>query len=303
MRQYKFVLSGRLAGWQAGGCRPEAEARKDFKVDMVPGAQIQSDPEAQCRATNTRKPPASRPPGLQPPASSLPASSLQPAACSLPPPAPAAFSLQPPASGLPPASPTRSRGPCIPLELDPGKMTAWRACRGTVDREAPFVPLCTAHIPQGPLLLPPDGDQQLAASQEGGLIAQRLTCDTHVAGRGDCHAAHVERCDEGIEDVLCLACQVAQSLHGFGDPRIVVAFQGGQQLVPDTIAGELDQRVRGIGPHRLLKIIQVTLNFVASEPQQGTNDGGQQAERRIRGIPARPARPVPRTMRCRIVST
>ena len=157
-RQYKFVLA---AGWQAGGGRLEAGGRR-LQADMVAArfeapSAMQDDQHAKA----------------------WPRSSQQPAACSLRLP-PSASSLQPPASSLPRQLDHVARAFRSNVT---GEDDDFARARGTVDQTTQFAPLRTAHIPQGPMLLPPDGDQQLA-DQEGGLIAQRLTFDTHLAGRG-----------------------------------------------------------------------------------------------------------------------
>ena len=94
-----------------------------------------------------------------------------------------------------------------------------------------------------------------------------------------------------------------QSLHGFGDSRVVVAFQGGQQLVSDTIAGELDQGVRGIGPQGYCRSSKYRWTSQRLSRSKGRTTVVSGLSRRIRGIPPGVARPVPRTMQCRIVST
>ena len=81
-----------------------------------------------------------------------------------------------------------------------------------------------------------------------------------------------------VHDLLCLAGQVSQSLHGLLDARVVVALEHRQQLVSNTIPRMVRGRIGRVFAKRLLQIAQIRLNLRAIDVQQRPHHGRQWAE-------------------------
>ncbi len=101
--------------------------------------------------------------------------------------------------------------------------------------------------------------------------------------------------------LLDFSGQPGKPQQGVANGRIVVLGKVGQEVVTQAISGKSPIQVRSVLPIGLANPIQVFEQVGAARAQQWP-DEGHRSLKRAAGIPASPAIPVPRRIRCRTVS-